>query len=81
MRNGKPFSIATNRGWKHAEERCINQASQEKIKDSTMYVIRITKYGLGLAKPCKKCQMAIKNTSIKKVYYTTNKDTLEEWNA
>ncbi|MBI2020095.1 hypothetical protein HYS94_01615 [Candidatus Daviesbacteria bacterium] len=79
VRNGKPFSIATNLGWKHAEARCIDQASSEKIKNSIMYVIRITKEGLGIAKPCKKCQGLIKDTTIKKVYYTTNDNTLETW--
>lgn len=72
-------SIVVNHwvGSLHAEIHCIINAikkiDSDKIKGSTMIVVRVMKNGkLGLALPCKDCYSVIENFEIKKVIFSTN---------
>lgn len=62
----------SNHAWKrlHAEISAILKAKQD-LTGCSIYVYRETKNGdLGIAKPCSSCSAAIKETGIKKIYYT-----------
>lgn len=60
----------------HAEARAVLKAD----KGSTLYVARITRLGdWGMARPCKRCQAAIRNHGIIKVYYTIGPNEYGVW--
>jgi deoxycytidylate deaminase len=44
----------------------------EQLAHSTLYVSRITKTGVGLAKPCVKCMDLARSVGVKEVIYTTD---------
>lgn len=57
----------------HAEMGAIKKALDMGIdlKGKTLWVIRFRKDGsIGCSKPCKYCEMLIREVGIKKVYYT-----------
>ena len=59
----------------HAEISCISQIKNLDINFSKvkLYIYRIRKdQPFGLARPCPSCMAAIKDLSIRDVYYTTN---------
>jgi deoxycytidylate deaminase len=58
----------------HAEIDAIKRA--KKPEGATIYVARITPAGAqALAKPCCRCQKAIKDAGIKKIVFTTSENT------
>jgi deoxycytidylate deaminase len=62
----------------HAELAAI-LAAQEDLTGTVVYVYREFKDGSpNLAKPCKYCQLLIKQAGIKRVFYTANR-TFEEY--
>ena len=48
------------------------------LAGSTLYVSRITKTGLGLAKPCLRCMELIRAVGITEIIYTTANGTIKE---
>ena len=75
--NCKRYSRKTGRPWTsiHAEEKAILAILKQpdglrKLAGSTIYVTRITKLGVGLAKPCQHCQNLIDSVGIKTIIHT-----------
>lgn len=55
----------------HAEVAALNSAKKMDLTGATIYVARTNRTGKPLmSKPCPRCQEAIKEAGIKKVYYT-----------
>ena len=53
----------------HAEAKLIKKLD----RGSVVYVCRIRKSGgFGMAKPCKNCELLLRNKGIKEVYYSIN---------
>ena len=62
----------------HAELGCILGLSRASTSGSDIYVCRINRDGeFRYSKPCAMCHEAMKHVGIKRVYYTTNEDTIE----
>ena len=62
----------------HAEIGAILGMSRSSTTGSDVYVCRINKDGeFRYSKPCSMCHEAMKHVGIKRVYYTTNEDTIE----
>ena len=60
----------------HAEHRVIFKSDSGVI----LYVARILRDNtIALAKPCKKCQVLIRNRRVKRVYYTINNEEFGVW--
>lgn len=54
-----------------AEEALLRHPPKKGRIGSKVYVARVTKQGeVTMAKPCKKCQLILKNKKVKKVFYT-----------
>lgn len=66
------------KNWCHAEVRAIKRIPRQiRHRATTLIVVRAArgkKYGL--SRPCPDCQKAIRQTNIKKIYYTTDNGTL-----
>jgi deoxycytidylate deaminase len=67
---------------RHAEMDAIlklikKQDGLSSLAGSTLYVSRITKTGVGLAKPCIKCLNLARSVGVKEVIYTTDNNTTE----
>jgi tRNA(Arg) A34 adenosine deaminase TadA len=62
----------------HAEIGCILGMSRNVTTGSDLYVCRINKEGeFRNSKPCSMCHEALKHVGVKRVYYTTNNNTIE----
>ena len=62
----------------HAEVDALKNSGE--TNGAKIFVARITKGGnIGLAKPCPRCYEAIKESGIKKVYYTTSTGEWKEF--
>ncbi len=62
----------------HAELGCILGLDRSKTTGSTVYVVRINNdEKFRLSKPCSMCHDILKHVGVKRVYYTTGKDTIE----
>lgn len=61
----------------HAEFDAILASNKEDLKGATIYVLRVAKSGLNLAKPFPCCMDLIKMVGIKKIIYST-REGLEE---
>ena len=62
----------------HAELGCILGLARDSTIGSDVYVCRINRDGdYRNSKPCKMCHEALKHVGIKRVYYTTNDNTVE----
>lgn len=71
IKGGNVISTGWNYSHIHAEHTAINRAWRSNIKGTTMVVLRLKKSGgLGMAKPCKKCEQKIVAAGIKNVVYT-----------
>lgn len=72
------MSIASNRGWRHAEERAIRNTPVPLLRGATLYSFRVGKGDhLRNAKPCLRrqdgrpsCTELIKLAGIKRVIYS-----------
>lgn len=63
----------------HAEINCLRSAAIRKIDFSKAELVIVSKRKSGhfrLARPCCTCMKAIKQFGIKRVWYTTNEDTI-----
>lgn len=60
----------------HAEISALDKITRIKNKNEfhlmKIFVYRETKVGLGIAKPCEICTLALKSFGIRHVYYTTD---------
>ena len=68
---------------KHAEMDAVLKLMRRNnglssLAGSTLYVSRITKTGVGLAKPCLRCMELIRAVGISEVIYTTANGTKKE---
>ena len=59
----------------HAEVAALNACKKVNLKGATSYVARVTKNGEPkMSKPCKRCQKALADRGIKKVFYTIDSE-------
>jgi deoxycytidylate deaminase len=79
VRGGGILAMGYNHGSCHAETMALKQIWGNKRKGATLISIRITKGQnlLANAKPCPNCEKAIRESGIKKVYYSTEQRTME----
>ena len=62
----------------HAELGCVLGLARSVTSGSDLYVCRINKDGdFRYSKPCSMCHEALKHVGVKRVYYTTNDNTVE----
>lgn len=62
----------------HAEIGCILGMSRDVTSGADLYVCRINREGeFRNSKPCSMCHEALKHVGVKRVYYTTNDNTVE----
>ncbi len=66
---GRPEAIFT-----HAEMSALNHIGSPNWNPNIakIFIYRETKIGLGIAKPCEICTMALKAFNIRHIYYTTD---------
>ena len=70
----------SNHNWKrlHAEISAIIKATED-LNNCSIYIYRQKKDGsLGMARPCVTCMLAIKESGIKKICYSTENGFVEE---
>ena len=64
----------------HAEVDALKKLTKP-AKGCVMYVARYCKGGdTGLAKPCSRCALEIRNSGVKRVVYTIDNNTYGVWN-
>lgn len=83
----KKYGMNEHSIYPHAEITAIKNGLRyfavEELRHTTLLVCRvkwhedIKMWGMGLAKPCKGCQAAIAEFGIKKVFYSTDENTME----
>ena len=62
----------------HAELGCILGLTRDSTVGADVYVCRINRDGdYRNSKPCSMCHEALKHVGVKRVYYTTNDNTIE----
>lgn len=61
----------------HAEETAL-RAIKKDCRGSVMYIARIASYGPAMSKPCRRCEMLLKNAGIKRVVYTSISGLMED---
>ena len=62
----------------HAEIGCVLGLSRSATSGADVYVCRINRDGdFRNSKPCTMCHEALKHVGVKRVYYTTNDNTVE----
>ena len=62
----------------HAELGCILGLARSVTSGTDLYVCRVNKEGeFKYSKPCSMCHEALKHVGVKRVYYTTNDNTIE----
>ena len=62
----------------HAELGCILGLARSVTSGADLYVCRVNKEGeFKYSKPCSMCHEALKHVGVKRVYYTTNDNTIE----
>tara|TARA_R110000796_G_scaffold222002_2_gene338178 strand:+ start:393 stop:824 length:432 start_codon:yes stop_codon:yes gene_type:complete len=62
----------------HAEIGCILGLARTATTGTDLYVCRINRSGeFRNSKPCTMCHEALKHVGVKRVFYTTNNDTVE----
>ena len=62
----------------HAELGCILGLTRDSTVGADVYVCRINRDGdYRNSKPCSMCHEALKHVGVKRVYYTTNNNTIE----
>ena len=62
----------------HAELGCVLGLSRNVTVGADLYVCRINRKGeFRNSKPCAMCHNALKHVGVKRVYYTTNNNTVE----
>ena len=55
----------------HAEVAALNACRKTNLKGATIYVARISKKGEPrMSKPCLRCQAALRERGVKKIFYT-----------
>ena len=61
----------------HAELGCILGLDKSATQGAIVVVVRVNRSGnFGLSKPCEMCEGVLKFCGVKKVIYTTGKDTI-----
>lgn len=74
-KGGRILSVEHNLGTHHAEERATNKIWRSELIGATAYVARPLydkKIGVGLARPCFKCEKLLRSLGIKKIVYSVN---------
>ena len=62
----------------HAELATVLNLDRSTTQGTDIYVVRINKAGeFKMSKPCNMCEAALKHVGIKRIYYTTDDNTLE----
>ena len=62
----------------HAEIGCVLGLARDVTSGADVYVCRINREGdFRNSKPCTMCHEALKHVGVKRVYYTTNNNTIE----
>lgn len=83
----KKYGMNEHSIYPHAEiaaiKNCLRNFDVESLRHMTLLVCRVKwhedvgMWGMGLARPCKGCQAAIVEFGIKKVFYSTDENTME----
>lgn len=64
----------------HSELSAVLKYGKEDCSDCTFINVRIDKNGkTAISKPCLGCQSLLRQVGFKKVYYSTNLNSFEEW--
>ena len=63
----------------HAEVDAIIKAKRD-LRGMSMLIVRVSKSGLALAKPCKFCLEYLNHVGIKTIYYSNEKGDIERLN-
>lgn len=70
VKSQNPYSACST----HAEKSVIRMAKALNVKKCDLYVVRVSRSGIGLSYPCPSCLKAIKSCGmIRKVFYTIDK--------
>lgn len=82
--NSRQHSSLLQTSTRHAEAAAIlkilKERRQHDLVGADLFVTRITGGGrVGMAKPCRACEGLARSVGIRKVFYTTNENTTEEW--
>jgi len=74
-----PFAGQNNKfAYIHAEIDALLQLRGHDLSRASMYVFRFHKDGtMALAKPCKSCMQAIRESGVKKVFWTTERGVID----
>ena len=79
IRGGNIVASASNWSWSHAEKRILAKTWDSVQKGSVLLSIRITATKkLACGKPCPACEKLIRESGIKRVFYSTSERTIEE---
>lgn len=62
----------------HAEMHCIGRNRDEDLRGLTIYIVRVTRTGLGLSRPCPLCWEMIRSVGIREVVYSTHTGWVRE---
>lgn len=86
VKGGKVLSEGSNKytntgkmhgfGSIHAEERALKSMKKDP-RGGVMYIARVASYGPAMSKPCRRCQLLLKNAGIKRVVYTSMTGEME----
>ena len=57
----------------HSEIDCIIKA-RRSVRGKSLLVIRLSKSGLAMAKPCQHCEKYLRDVGVRSVYYSINKN-------
>lgn len=73
VRGGNILAVAANHSETHAEVAALNQLWPSERKGTKVYSIRVSKTGrYAMAKPCPNCERYLRESGVKKVYYTSS---------
>lgn len=62
---------------RHAEIACLSKTWKSERDGAVLYVVRRRRdQKFGMSKPCPNCEAFIRDSGIKKVFYTTNEGTV-----
>ena len=76
VNHNDPFFVSTPNKNHHAETRCIRKYKGSDVSGAVMYVARISNKDSRpmMSKPCENCQKVLKDSGIRKVFYTIDKE-------
>lgn len=79
FRGGALCATGYNQGIKHSEIMALNRVKHKGgAKNMTAVNVRVTKSGIvGISKPCKACEVALRTAGVRTVIYTSRNGDLQ----